>query len=150
MEAIQAATLNPEKYLGKQNELGTIEVGKLADLVLLTANPLDDISNTQKIEAMVVNGRYLGRRDLDAMLSGVERIGSSLVTASRHIGFLLLLWEVASVGPLISDFQSKPFWFNELSVSCRVHFRFSPSFWRNTAWSRDRTSADSVTGSVSQ
>ena len=56
----------------RESELGTIEVGKLADLVLLGADPLDDISNTQKIEAVIVNGRYLGRADLDAMLSRVE------------------------------------------------------------------------------
>jgi imidazolonepropionase-like amidohydrolase len=52
MEAIQAATLNPARYLGREKDLGTIETGKLADLVLLDANPLDDISNTQKIRAV--------------------------------------------------------------------------------------------------
>jgi imidazolonepropionase-like amidohydrolase len=72
MEAIQAATLNPAKYLGREKELGTIESGKLADLVLLDANPLVDIRNSQKIRAVVVNGRYLRRADLDSMLSHAE------------------------------------------------------------------------------
>ena len=72
MEAIQAATLNPAKYLGREKELGTIESGKLADLVLLDANPLVDIRNSQKIRAVVVNGRYLSRADLDSMLSRAE------------------------------------------------------------------------------
>ena len=45
--------------------MGTIEKGKLADMVLLDANPLDDIRNTQKIAAVIVNGRYLSRADLD-------------------------------------------------------------------------------------
>ena len=72
MEAIQAATLNPARYLGREKDLGTIEDGKLADLVLLDSNPLDDISNTQKIRAVVVNGRYLNRETLDAMLAGVQ------------------------------------------------------------------------------
>ena len=72
MEALQTATLNPARYLGKEKDLGTIEIGKLADLVLLDANPLDDISNTQKIRAVIVNGRYLSRETLDAMLAGVQ------------------------------------------------------------------------------
>jgi imidazolonepropionase-like amidohydrolase len=72
MEALQTATLNPAKFLGRENELGTIEKGKLADLVLLEANPLDDIRNTQRIAAVIVNGRYLSRADLDKLLAGVE------------------------------------------------------------------------------
>ena len=72
MDALQAATLNPVRYLGKEKDLGTIETGKFADLVLLDANPLEDISNTQKIRAVIVNGRYLGREQLDAMMAGVQ------------------------------------------------------------------------------
>ncbi|MGA8273275.1 MAG: amidohydrolase family protein [Candidatus Sulfotelmatobacter sp.] len=72
MEALQTATLNPARFMGMEDRLGTIEKGKLADLVLLDANPLDDIRNTQKIAAVVVNGRYLSRSDLDKMLAGVE------------------------------------------------------------------------------
>ena len=72
MEALQTATLNPARYLGREKDLGTIETGKLADLVLLDANPLEDISNTQKIRAVIVNGRYLNRETLDAMLVGVQ------------------------------------------------------------------------------
>lgn len=73
MEALQTATLNPARFLGMEDRLGTIEKGKLADLVLLNANPLDDIRNTQKIDAVIVNGRYLSRAELDKMLAGVER-----------------------------------------------------------------------------
>ncbi len=73
MEALQAATINPARYLGKAEDLGTIETGKFADFVLLDANPLENISNTQRIWAVVANGRYLSRSDLDAMLAGVER-----------------------------------------------------------------------------
>jgi imidazolonepropionase-like amidohydrolase len=72
MEALQTATLNPAMFLGMEDQLGTIEKGKLADMVLLDANPLDDIRNTQKIAAVIVNGRYLSRADLDKMLAGVE------------------------------------------------------------------------------
>lgn len=77
MEALQTATLNPAKFLGMDDRLGTIEKGKLADLVLLDANPLDDIRNTQKIAAVIVNGRYLSRADLDKMLAGAEAAASN-------------------------------------------------------------------------
>lgn len=72
LEALQTATVNPAKFLRMDDRLGTIEKGRLADMVLLDANPLDDISNTQKIVAVIVNGRYLSRDDLDKMLVGAE------------------------------------------------------------------------------
>jgi imidazolonepropionase-like amidohydrolase len=74
MEALQTATLSPAKFLGRTNDLGTVEAGKLADLVLLDSNPLDDIRNTQKISAVVLRGRYFSRADLDGILKNVEAI----------------------------------------------------------------------------
>jgi imidazolonepropionase-like amidohydrolase len=67
-EVLRTATINPAVFLNKQKELGTVAVGKLADLVLLDANPLQDISNTRKINAVVANGRLLQRKDLDELL----------------------------------------------------------------------------------
>jgi imidazolonepropionase-like amidohydrolase len=58
MEALQAATLNPAKFLGKTDTFGTIQVGRVADLVLLNANPLEDISHTRKIHALVLGGKF--------------------------------------------------------------------------------------------
>ena len=72
MEALQAATSNPAKFLGVLDRLGTIEKGKLADLVLLEANPLEEISNTQRISAVVINGRLLSKKSLDKMLADAE------------------------------------------------------------------------------
>jgi imidazolonepropionase-like amidohydrolase len=72
MQALQAATLNPAKFLNKIKSLGTVEEGKLADLVLLDANPLDDIRNTNRINAVVVNGRFLYRKDLDHIFADIE------------------------------------------------------------------------------
>jgi imidazolonepropionase-like amidohydrolase len=72
MEALRAATLNPARFLGKERELGTVERGKLADLVLLDANPLEDIRNTQRIAAVVANGRYMDKSELQKMLSELE------------------------------------------------------------------------------
>ncbi len=76
MEALQAATLNPAEYLGMSDSLGAIESGKIADLVLLDANPLDDIGNTGRIAAVVVGGRLIDRAQLDEMLASAERIAS--------------------------------------------------------------------------
>lgn len=77
MEALQTATLNPAKFLDMDDRLGTIEKGKVADLVLLDANPLEDIRNTQKIAAVIVNGLYLSRAELDKMLTGVEKAATA-------------------------------------------------------------------------
>ena len=70
LEALQSATRNPAEYLGRLDTLGTVEKGKIADLVLLEANPLEDIGNSRKIWAVIVNGRILLRPELDEMLSG--------------------------------------------------------------------------------
>lgn len=74
MEALQTATLNPAKFLGRTRDLGTVETGKLADLVLLDANPLDDIRNTQKISAVFLRGHYYSRADLDGILNRVKTV----------------------------------------------------------------------------
>jgi len=72
LEALQTATINPALFFGMEDQAGTVEKGKFADLVLLSANPLEDIANTQKIAAVIVNGRYLRRADLDKMVGRVE------------------------------------------------------------------------------
>lgn len=68
LDALRTATINPAHYLGRDDALGSIEVGKIADLVLLGANPLEDISNTRSIEAVVFQGHLLDRTRLDRML----------------------------------------------------------------------------------
>ncbi|HEV2129541.1 MAG TPA: amidohydrolase family protein [Longimicrobiaceae bacterium] len=69
LQALRSATHNPAEFLALQDSLGTIARGKLADLVLLDANPLDDIRNTQRIRAVVANGRLLERAALDSLLA---------------------------------------------------------------------------------
>jgi len=71
-QALRAATLAPARFLGWEESMGTIEKGKLADLVLLAANPLEDIRNTRKIAAVFVRGRYLSRVRLNALLAADE------------------------------------------------------------------------------
>jgi imidazolonepropionase-like amidohydrolase len=72
MQALQAATKNPAEFLGIFNEQGTVEKGKFADLLLLDANPLDDIGNTQKIHAVILHGKLLDRSTLDAVLAAEQ------------------------------------------------------------------------------
>ena len=72
LQALQTATINPARFLDKTADFGTVEKGKIADLVLLAANPLDGIHFTQSIAGVVLNGRYLSRQDLDAMLKSVQ------------------------------------------------------------------------------
>jgi imidazolonepropionase-like amidohydrolase len=72
MESLQTATSNPAKFLGMQASMGSIESGKSADLVLLTANPLDNIRNTQKISLVFARGRLFDRGALDRILMQVE------------------------------------------------------------------------------
>ena len=72
LEALQTATINPARFFGMEDRAGSIERGKLADLVLLCANPLEDIANTQKIAGVIANGRYYGRAELEKMIAGVE------------------------------------------------------------------------------
>jgi imidazolonepropionase-like amidohydrolase len=73
VEALLTATRNPATWLGIDSLTGTIEPGKFADLVLLAANPLDDINNTRNISAVSVNGRWLDKPVLDTLLADLSR-----------------------------------------------------------------------------
>jgi imidazolonepropionase-like amidohydrolase len=77
MQALQAASKTPAEFLGKLQTQGTIEPGKFADLVLLDANPLDDIHNTQKIRAIFLRGKYLDRTALDEILLKEEQFAAA-------------------------------------------------------------------------
>ncbi len=65
LEALQAATRDNAVAAGREKELGTVEVGRKADLVILDANPLADITNTQKIDTVVRGGRIVKPKDVD-------------------------------------------------------------------------------------
>ena len=58
VEALQTATINPAIYLGREKDLGTVEAGKIADLVVLAGDPLASIGNTRSVVAVVADGRF--------------------------------------------------------------------------------------------
>lgn len=71
-EALKAATLNPAIFLGTEKDAGTISAGKFADILILTANPLENIRHTTRIDGLLINGEYLDRAALDLILSRWE------------------------------------------------------------------------------
>ncbi|MDJ0837167.1 MAG: amidohydrolase family protein [Acidobacteriota bacterium] len=76
MDALLAATRNAADAGGRLTEVGTLEKGKLADMVLLDADPLDDIANTKKIHAVVFGGKYHDRKALNAWLEEAKKLAA--------------------------------------------------------------------------
>lgn len=72
MQALETATTNPAVLLGLSKIWGRVETGYTANLVLLSADPLADISNTRKIDSVVVNGKLLNRTQLDQLLDDAK------------------------------------------------------------------------------
>jgi adenine deaminase len=72
LAALQAATRNPALFLDASDKYGSVTPGKLADLVLLDADPLADIHNTTRISAVFLSGKYFDRSVLDKLLKEAE------------------------------------------------------------------------------
>ncbi len=69
LQAIRSATLNGAEHLGMAKEIGSLETGKLADMLILDANPLDDIRNTEKIKFVIINGRIYDTETMNETIS---------------------------------------------------------------------------------
>lgn len=69
MEALISATRAPAEFFGMDGNLGTIQEGKIADMVLLDSNPLDDIKNARSIVAVVCGGKWISKSEIQEMLS---------------------------------------------------------------------------------
>ena len=84
-DVLRAATLSPAQYFGLDAQYGTVETGKVADLVLLTANPLTDIRHTQRIDTVVFNGNVYDRAALDRIDAHVRRQARSWTAGCKMI-----------------------------------------------------------------
>jgi imidazolonepropionase-like amidohydrolase len=76
LQALQTATLNPSIFLHRRADLGSVEPRKLADLVLLDRNPLEDIRNTRTISAVILDGRYLSKEDLEQLRAHLIKLAT--------------------------------------------------------------------------
>jgi imidazolonepropionase-like amidohydrolase len=76
LQALQAATLEPARFLGITDSLGTVAQGKTADLVVLDADPLADIRNVARIHAVVLNGRLIDTAERERILRGAEEMAA--------------------------------------------------------------------------
>jgi hypothetical protein len=85
-DALRSATIDAARFSGNERDYGSIEVGKVADMVLLDADPLADIRSTARISGLFFNGQYLDRAALDGLLAFAEEQAGSLRTNLR------LLW----------------------------------------------------------
>jgi imidazolonepropionase-like amidohydrolase len=78
LEALQTATKNASECMGRRDSLGTVEEGKIADLILLKGNPLTSIANTRKIDSVFFNGRYFDRLKLDTILITLQKLATEM------------------------------------------------------------------------
>jgi imidazolonepropionase-like amidohydrolase len=77
LQALQTATLNPAKFYHKLNDYGSVQPGRIADLVLLEANPLDNIANTRRIAGVITDGRYLSQSDLTELRARLKQLAAA-------------------------------------------------------------------------
>lgn len=73
LQALSTATITPAKHLGYSEDIGSLEVGKLADLIILDANPLDDIANTDNIDHVMLGGRLYEADTMEEVLGGDKK-----------------------------------------------------------------------------
>ena len=70
LEALRSATVSPAEKLGFANDIGSLETGKLADLVVLDANPLEDIYQSDTVDMVMLNGRLYEAATLNETVTG--------------------------------------------------------------------------------
>jgi imidazolonepropionase-like amidohydrolase len=77
LKILQMTTLNPAKFYGREATMGSVELGKDADLVLLDANPIESTVNLDRINAVVRNGAFYSRDSLDKKLREIADVASA-------------------------------------------------------------------------
>ena len=91
-QVLKTATWNPVRHLGFERHFGTLETGKMADMLLLDGNPIEDIRHLQKIDSLFYDGKHYSRQDLDAMLAFAQDQASSYATACKFIWGMIRPW----------------------------------------------------------
>jgi len=89
LQAIKNATLNGAHYLGMDKEIGSLEVGKLADMVIMDANPLDDIRNSEKIKYVMINGRLYDSATMNEVGTREKLRGKLWFENARGNGYVI-------------------------------------------------------------
>ena len=105
VDVLRAATIVPAKFCGVDDELGTIETGKVASLVLVKGNPLDDVRNLSRIEGVFVRGRYFNSTQRLDLLKEVKESVASLAPAAAATVDLSLPGEELYRGRFVLTFQ---------------------------------------------
>jgi imidazolonepropionase-like amidohydrolase len=77
LEALQTATINPADFMDRRSDFGTVQAGRIADLVLLQANPLTNIANTRTITGVVTDGHYLSASDLAQLRARLKQLAAT-------------------------------------------------------------------------
>jgi imidazolonepropionase-like amidohydrolase len=77
LAALQTATLNPADFYNRRSDFGTVQIGRIADLVILEANPLDNIANTRKIAGVVADGHYFSSADLEQLRNRLKQVAAT-------------------------------------------------------------------------
>ena len=77
LKALQSATIVPAKFAGADKDYGTIEVGKIADLVILDRNPLDNIAHSKTINGVILNGVYYDSQKIEELKSFTQSLSLS-------------------------------------------------------------------------
>jgi Amidohydrolase family len=76
LEALQTATINPARFLGKMSDYGSVQAGRVADLVILRANPIEDIVNTRTIDGVVADGRYWPLIEIERLREHLKQVAA--------------------------------------------------------------------------
>ena len=76
LEALQTATINPARFFGRTSDFGSVQAGRLADLLILSANPLEDIANTRTISGLVADGRYWAPTEIDRLRERLKQVAA--------------------------------------------------------------------------
>jgi imidazolonepropionase-like amidohydrolase len=76
LEALQTATINPARFLGKLSDYGSVQSGRMADLVILSANPLENIANTRAVAGVVADGKYWSQAEIDGLRARLKQVAA--------------------------------------------------------------------------